>query len=65
MIRYRKKRISGAGIIKFNTDSMDTSDEKSPENNTEKTNIEQLKEQLKKLDIKDTKVKKNKKFIKF
>lgn len=63
IIRKSKKRLSqtiikGTGAIKMNTDEDNKEDLNS-------TNVEQLKNELKKLDIKGNKVKKPKKYVVF
>jgi hypothetical protein len=63
IIRKSKKRLSqsiiiGSGAIKMNTD-----DDKKEDLNS--TNVEQLKNELKKLDIKGVRVKKPKKYVVF
>ena len=66
MMRHRKKRLfKGNGVLKINTDMDTTPDIKKDDNKTQKTNIEELKKQLSKLDIRDNKVKTKKKFIRF
>lgn len=65
MLRYRRK-IKGYGIMKFNTDNMDTiPKEEEKTTQVERTNIEQLKEQLAKLDMNKNNHNKKKKYIRF
>ena len=74
MLRYKRKRlqknpilvsdvISGMGMIKINTEEEEKNN--GGQQTTQKSNIEELKKELKKLDISNNRVKKNKRYVKF